>query len=118
MRFERFRVVCLCGSGQFKDVFERENERLTLGGYIVLAPGCFRFHRKNAEFVPVLGKTRKTMLDKMHLQKIDMADEVFVLNVGGYVGESTRREIEYAKKSGKPVLWLEPGHDEVAGGDS
>ena len=49
----------------------------------------------------------KEMLDDMHLRKIDMADEIFVINVGGYIGESTKREIAYAEKTGKKVNYLE-----------
>jgi len=48
------------------------------------------------------------MLDDMHKRKIDMADSIFVINVGGYIGESTRSEIEYAKKNGRGVQYLEP----------
>jgi hypothetical protein len=47
------------------------------------------------------------MLDDMHKRKIDMADEIFVINVHGYIGESTRSEIEYAKRTGKTVRYLE-----------
>ena len=47
------------------------------------------------------------MLDDMHLRKIDLADEIFVINVGGYIGESTRREIAYAEKIGKKINYLE-----------
>ena len=50
----------------------------------------------------------KEMLDDMHKRKIDMADEIFVINVGGYIGESTRSEIAYAEKTGKKVNYLEP----------
>ena len=53
-----------------------------------------------------LSKT-KEMLDDMHKRKIDMADAIFVINVGGYIGESTRSEIEYAKANGKEVRYLE-----------
>ena len=55
----------------------------------------------------------KEMLDDMHKRKIDMADEIFVINVGGYIGESTRSEIEYAVNTGKIVRYLEPAHKEV-----
>ena len=56
---------------------------------------------------PVLRERLKEMLDDMHKRKIDMADEIFVINVGGYIGASTRSEIEYAKATGKPVNYLE-----------
>jgi hypothetical protein len=90
-------VVCLCGSTRFKTDFEAANREATLRGAIVLAPGVF-------EPTP----EEKTALDALHLQKIDMADVVWV--IGGYVGESTRREIEYAGRHGKPVThWPNAG---------
>ena len=48
------------------------------------------------------------MLDNMHKRKIDMADSIYVINVGGYIGESTRSEIDYATRHGKEILYLEP----------
>ena len=47
------------------------------------------------------------MLDDMHKRKIDMADEIFVINVGGYIGDSTQSEIDYAAKAGKSIRFLE-----------
>ena len=83
---------------------------LTLEGNIVISVGLFG-HAGDAEVWEnmdegTLTKT-KEMLDDMHKRKIDMADEIFVINVGGYIGSSTRSEIEYAKMTGKTVRYLE-----------
>jgi cell division protein FtsB len=98
------RVVCLCGSTRFMDAFRAANLRLTLEGKIVLSVGC----NTKSDASMSLGEDVKKRLDELHLRKIDLADEVLVLNVGGYIGESTRREIEYAKRLGKPISFLEP----------
>ena len=103
-------IVCLCGSTRFRAEFEAANERETLAGHIVLAPGCFsRSTPEEADRGIFRGCTeeQKLGLDELHKRKIDLADEVFVVNVGGYIGDSTRSEIDYAKKLGKPVRWLE-----------
>ena len=102
-------VITLCGSTRFKDEFMREQKRLTLEGNIVISVGLFG-HSGDEEVWDgmdegTLGKT-KAMLDDMHKRKIDMADSIFVINVGGYIGESTKSEIEYAIKTGKRVVWL------------
>ena len=76
---------------------------MTLEGNIVISVGLFG-HSGDDE---VWTEGTKEMLDQMHLRKIDMADEIYVINVGGYIGESTRREIEYAKKNGRVVRYLE-----------
>lgn len=94
-------VVCLCGSTKFKDAYQRANARLTLEGKIVLSVGLFG----HADRI-VFEAEQKALLDRLHLDKIDMADEIFVVNVGGYVGESTRREIARAEATGKPVTYL------------
>ena len=108
---DRFHVITLCGSTKFKEAFLREQKRLTLEGNIVISVGLFG-HAGDSEVWEnmdegTLTKT-KQMLDDMHKQKIDMADEVFVINVGGYIGESTASEIEYARKKGKKITYLEP----------
>jgi hypothetical protein len=104
------RIVCLCGSTRFWREFQRASLQETLAGKIVLsigaASGTDDEHFGNLpreEYDRV-----KAELDVLHLRKIDLADEVLVLNVGGYMGESTRREIAYAKKIGRPVRYLEP----------
>ena len=111
------RVVCLCGSTRFKDAFLAETKRLTLAGKIVLSVGCFPHTDDGASPEDALGEDVKRGLDALHLRKIDLADEVLVLNVGGYVGESTRREIAYARELGKPVAFLEPEVMPEAKGD-
>jgi len=105
-----YKVVTLCGSTRFKDEFMRVQKELTLKGNIVISVGLFG-HSGDEEVWEgmdegTLTKT-KEMLDDMHKRKIDMADEIFVINVGGYIGDSTRSEIEYAMKHGKKVEYLE-----------
>lgn len=97
------RVITLCGSTKFKEQFEDANERLTMAGNLVISVGVFG-HAKGIE----LTKQEKEMLDHIHFKKIDLADEVFVINVNGYIGQSTRKEIEYATRSGKQISYLEP----------
>lgn len=93
-------IICLCGSTKFREEYRRENCRLTFEGKIVLSCACFKDD-------PEWGTAPKNMLDELHKRKIDLADEVFVINVEGYIGESTRSEIEYAKQHGKLVRYLE-----------
>lgn len=106
----KYKVITLCGSTRFKDAFMETQKRLTLEGNIVISVGLFG-HSGDDEVWDgmdegALSKT-KEMLDDMHKRKIDMADEIYVINVGGYIGDSTRSEIEYAKATGKPVRYLE-----------
>ena len=107
----KYKVITLCGSTRFKDEFMEAQKRLTLEENIVISVGLFG-HSGDSEVWEnmdegTLTKT-KEMLDDMHKRKIDMADEIFVINVGGYIGSSTRSEIEYAKAAGKTVRYLEP----------
>ena len=102
MRFEKYKIITLCGSTKFKDEFIAEQKRLTLEGNIVISVGLFG-HSGDEE---VWTKVTKVMLDDMHKRKIDLADEIFVINVGGYLGSSTRSEIDYAIKTGKIVRYL------------
>ena len=99
----KYKVVTLCGSTKFKDDFFREQKRLTLEGNIVISVGLFG-HSGDDE---VWSENVKEMLDDMHKRKIDMADEIFVINKGGYIGASTKSEIEYAKAHGKEVVFME-----------
>lgn len=105
-----YKVITLCGSTRFKDEFYETQKRLTLEGNIVISVGLFG-HAGDQEVWENMDEgtvTRtKQMLDDVHRAKIDMADEIFVINVDGYIGESTRGEIEYAKATGKPVRYLE-----------
>ena len=101
-------IVCLCGSTRFKDAFNQANRDETLAGKIVLAPGLFG---RSGDLEPsqyATGTPLKIMLDELHMRKIDLADEVLIINVDGYIGESTTNEIEYALQKRKRVRWLDP----------
>lgn len=107
---KKYKVITLCGSTKFKEEFMRVQKELTLAGNIVISVGLFG-HSGDFEVWENMDEgtlTRtKEMLDDMHKRKIDMADEIFVINVGGYIGESTKSEIEYALKNNKKVNYLE-----------
>jgi len=106
----KYKVITLCGSTKFKEQFLRIQKELTLKGNIVISVGLFGHSGDNEVWENMdegtLTKT-KAMLDDMHKRKIDMADEIFVINVSGYIGESTKSEIEYAKSKGKAIVYLE-----------
>jgi DNA-directed RNA polymerase alpha subunit len=97
-------IVCLCGSCKFWDEFQKQNSRLTLEGKIVLSVGVGKTNDGQE-----LTRLVKSKLDVLHLRKIDLADSIFVIDVGGYIGESTEREIEYAISNGKRVWYLSKG---------
>ena len=99
----KYKVITLCGSTKFKEQYLEAQKRLTLEGNIVISVGLFG-HSGDDE---VWTEGTKAMLDEMHLRKIDMADEVFVINAGGYIGSSTQNEIKYAIDHGKEVRYLE-----------
>lgn len=105
-----YKIITLCGSTRFKDAFMEAQKRLTLEGNIVISVGLFG-HSGDGEVWEGMGEDAltktKIMLDDMHKRKIDLADEIFVINVGGYIGESTKSEIEYAKNTGKGIKYLE-----------
>jgi hypothetical protein len=105
-------VVCLCGSTRFIDAFRQAEFDETLAGRIVLTIGC---DTKSDDMLN-LGPDVKERLDELHKRKIDLADEVLILNVGGYVGKSTHSELVYAREHGKRVRWLVDfgvAHDEL-----
>ena len=112
----KYKVITLCGSTRFKDQFMEAQKKLTLEGNIVISVGLFGHAGDNEVWENMdegtLTKT-KEMLDDMHKRKIDMADEIFVINVGGYIGSSTRSEIEYAEKTGKTVRYLEEQQEKI-----
>lgn len=99
----KYKVITLCDSTRFKDEFMGVQKRLTLEGNIVISVGLFGHSGDNEVWI----EGTKEMLDDMHLRKIDMADEIYVINVDGYIGTSTRNEIEYAERTGKVVRYLE-----------
>lgn len=107
---KKYNVITLCGSTRFKEEFMDIQKKLTLDGNIVISVGLFGHSGDNEVWDGMdegtLSKT-KLMLDDMHKRKIDMADEIFVINKNGYIGDSTKSEIEYAIKMGKKVNYLE-----------
>lgn len=98
----KYKVITLCGSIKFKDIFLKVQENLTLKGNIVFMPNFFTNIKKEE-----VSLDTKKMLDEMHKQKIDMSDEIYVINLNGYIGESTKSEIEYANSKGKNISYLE-----------
>lgn len=97
-----FKIITLCGSTKFKDQFMTEQKRLTLEGNIVISVGCFG-HSGDDE---VWDDGVKEMLDEIHKRKIDLSDEIFVINVDNYIGQSTKNEIEYTKSTNKIIKYL------------
>lgn len=93
--------VCLCGSTRFKEIFFEIAKEFTLKGYIVTMPGVF-VHRGDT-----INEKDKERLDEIHKAKIVDADEIFIINKDGYIGESTKSEIEWAEKLGKKIIYLE-----------
>lgn len=107
---KNYKIVTLCGSTKFKKEFLRVQKDLTLKGNIVLSLGIFTqsddkdiFENMDEETL----KNTKEMLSDMHKRKIDLSDEIFVINVNGYIGESTKDEIDYAQNTGKKINYLE-----------
>lgn len=100
---KQYNVITLCGSARFKEEFLQVQKELTLQGNIVISVGLFG-HSGDSE---VWEDSIKKMLDDMHKRKIDMSNEIFVVNKNGYIGSSTKSEIEYAKSIGKTVHFLE-----------
>lgn len=103
-------IVCLCGSGRFREAFEEAEFRETLAGKIVLTIGCnTKDIARDVDWSHV-----KPMLDVLHLKKIDLAHEVLIINVDGYIGQSTANELSYARAIGKVIRFWEPVDDEEA----
>ena len=96
---KRPEIVCICGSSKFMTEMRAANRELTFAGVIVVAPS-------EADEKPTPGQ--KAALDALHLRKIDLSDRVLIVNPGGYVGESTRREIAHAQAAGKPITFTDP----------
>jgi hypothetical protein len=95
---DRPEIVCICGSIRFINEMRAANRDLTFAGVIVLAP---------EEADELISDEQKIRLDALHPRKIDLADRVLVINPGGYIGESTRREIAYAHAAGKPISFTD-----------
>lgn len=101
-------IVVLCGSTRYWEQLADANMYETAAGRIVLAPGC-NLKQPHPLWADLTQADRfKLVLDDLHLRKIDLADEVLVVNPGGYIGDSTRREIDYARSIGKPIRYTYP----------
>ncbi len=105
--FVRPPIICLCGSTRFAKEFMAVQFQETLKGKIVLTVGCFPRKPDGSWDRMIVTDEQKIKLDELHLRKIDLAEEVYVINVNGYIGESTRSEIEYAKKMKKTINYLQ-----------
>lgn len=95
------KIVCLCGSTKYRDVFLKIAHQETLKGNVVLTPLVFS---QSEGWEPT--QEQLEVLVSIHNQIIEMSDEILVLNVGGRIGESTNNEIQYAKSLGKLVRYL------------
>jgi hypothetical protein len=102
------KIVCLCGSTRFKREFIEANFKESMKGHIVLSVGWYS-HTDGEIYTPT--QDEKLMLDNIYLRKVSLADEILVINVNGYIGASTTREIAYAKILNKPIRFLEPHKD-------
>lgn len=94
------KIITLCGSTKFKNQFEHANAFLTLQGNIVIG---LAFYEQSDGFE--ITQEQAELLGNIHFRKIDISDEIFVINVDGYIGNSTRKEIEYAEKNGKAIRY-------------
>ncbi len=96
------KITTLCGSTRFKQSFKNIEKKLTLEGRIVLSVGFFERIDGTA-----LNKGQLNLLEELHKDKIQMSDSIFVINENGYIGESTKKEIAYAKELRKEIEYLE-----------
>jgi hypothetical protein len=101
-------IVALCGSTRHWDALAEANLYETVAGRIVLAPGCNMKQPHPLWEDPDRADRLKQQLDELHRRKIDLADEVLIVNPGGYIGDSTRSEIDYARSLGKPIRYTHP----------
>jgi hypothetical protein len=103
----RPKIVCLCGSARFYEEFQQANYDETMAGRIVLSVGFYPHSKVKMGHGEGVGhdSAEKVALDELHKCKIDLCDDIYVLNIGGYIGSSTRSEIEYAVAHGKPVRY-------------
>jgi len=98
------KIITLCGSTKFKEQFEQANAFLTLQGNIVIS---LAFFEQSEGFE--ITEQQAERLGNLHFRKIDISDEIFVIDVNGYIGSSTKREIEYAQKKGKAIRYYSNG---------
>lgn len=101
-------IVTLCGSTKFKEDFLRLQEELTLSGFCVISVGIFEHADHDDTANNPITSEMKKMIDEIQLQKIDLASRVMIVNRDDYIGESTKAQIEYAKKIGKPIFYMYP----------
>lgn len=101
MRTSNSRIITLCGSLMFKDDFLREEKRLTLEGYVVFSHCIFDKLKKVKQI---------KLLEDLHKRKILIGSEILVINKGGYIGESTTKEIAFARKHRKIIKFMENEH--------
>ena len=95
------KVITVCGSLKFKEIIQEEAEKLALNGYCVLTP-IFPFD-KNLN----INMKQLDCFKKAHFKRIELADEIYVVNKDGYIGDSTKLEIEYATKLNKVIRYYE-----------
>jgi hypothetical protein len=102
------KIVCLCGSTRFMNAFFETGWDETLKGNIVLSVGvCKHVGTEGGHGAEMLGQDVADALDELHFRKIDLANEVIVLRVGGYIGKSTSKEIKYAESCNKPIRYVD-----------
>jgi len=106
-KIEEMNIITLCGSTKYKDEFSMINKWLTLRGNIVISVSMFDHVDKEP-----ITQNEKITLDEIHKRKIDIANEIFVINVNDYIGESTKNEIEYAKSKNKKIRFLNDEKDD------
>jgi len=106
----KYPIITLCGSTRYRDIFMYMQKELTLAGYIVISVGCFGHYETEQEAERITAN--KDMLDDMHKRKIDMAESIYVINPGGYIGSSTASEINYATEHHKNIYYLVPPQSE------
>ena len=97
--------ITLCGSAKFEEAFKKANEKLSLAGHIVYSLAVYPSDKGGKDWY---SPEQKAALDEVHLAKIDASDAIYVLAPGGYIGESTQREIDYARKKGKKLMSAYP----------
>ena len=99
---KKYKIITLCGSTRFKQDFLRVQEKLTMTGNVVIVPNIF-FHADHK----LISLSDRILLDDIQRQKIDIADEIFIINKYGYIGDSTQNEIHYATVCGKTIRYME-----------